>query len=129
MLKYYHAEVMAVDEWHANGPQDLVTVCLCIQIAIDKMQLCLLSVVNSCPYYNPTTSMGYSVHTLSAVVRPVGRTVKFSKMTLEAVYGREMNIQFSGNSSGGHSCSQHANCMLPQLETSVALCCATKLHI
>ncbi len=27
----------------------------------------------------------------------------------------EMNIQFTGNSSGGHYCSQHANCMaLPQ---------------
>jgi len=23
------------------------------------------------------------------------------------MYGREMNIQFSGNGSGGHSCSQH----------------------
>ena len=33
----------------------------------------------------------------------------------------------SANSSGGHSCSQH--CMLSQLETSVALCCVTKLHI
>ena len=37
MLKH---EVMAVDEWHDNGPQDLVTVSLCIQIAIEKMQLC-----------------------------------------------------------------------------------------
>ncbi len=26
----------------------------------------------------------------------------------------EINIQFMGNSSGGHSCSQHANCTLPQ---------------
>uniref|UniRef100_A0A673WSE6 Nicastrin n=1 Tax=Salmo trutta TaxID=8032 RepID=A0A673WSE6_SALTR len=42
-------------------------------------------------------------------------------MTLEAAYGRETNIQLSGNSSGGHSCSQHSNCMLPQLKTSVAL--------
>jgi hypothetical protein len=25
-----------------------------------------------------------------------------------------MNIQLSGNSSGGQSCSQHANCMIPQ---------------
>ena len=40
---------MAADEWHNNGPQDLVTVSLCIQIAIDKMQLCLLSVVYACP--------------------------------------------------------------------------------
>jgi hypothetical protein len=31
---------------------------------------------------------------------------KLSKMTLEAAYGRELNIKFSDNSSGGHSCSQ-----------------------
>jgi hypothetical protein len=40
-------------------------------------------------------------------MRPVGRTAKFSKTTMEVVYGREMNIELSGNSSGGHSCSQH----------------------
>jgi hypothetical protein len=32
MLKH---EVMAADEWH-NGPQDLVTVYLCIQLAKEK---------------------------------------------------------------------------------------------
>ena len=36
--------------------------------------------------------------------------------------------QFS-NSSGGHSCSQHASCTLLQLETCVALCCVTQLNI
>ena len=41
MLKH---EVMVADEWHDNGPQDLITVSLCIQIAIDKTQLCSLSV-------------------------------------------------------------------------------------
>ena len=41
MLKH---EAMAPDEWHDNGSQDLGTVSLCIQIAIDKMQLCSLSV-------------------------------------------------------------------------------------
>ena len=41
MLSYM---LMGPDEWHDNGPQDLVTVALCIQIAFDKMQLCLLSV-------------------------------------------------------------------------------------
>ena len=34
--------------------------------------------------------------------------------------GREINIKFSGNSSGVQSCSQHANCTLPQ---SVGLSC------
>ena len=40
-------EVMAADEWHDNGTQDLVMVSLCTQIAIDKIvffvrSLCLL---------------------------------------------------------------------------------------
>ncbi len=50
----------------------------------------------------------------SAVVRPVGCTAKFSETSLEMAYGREINIKFTGNSSGGHSCSQHANCTLPE---------------
>ena len=35
---------------------------LCIQIAINKMQLCLLFGAYACPYHNPTTTMGHSVH-------------------------------------------------------------------
>ena len=56
MLKH---EVMAVDEWHDNGPQDLITVPLCIQIVIDKKQLCLLSIAYACPYHKPTATMGH----------------------------------------------------------------------
>ena len=59
MLKH---EVRVADEWHENGPQDNVTVSLCIQIAINKMQLCLLSVDYAFPYHNPTVTMGHSVH-------------------------------------------------------------------
>jgi hypothetical protein len=57
--------------------------------------------------------LGWRGYTWSAVVRPVRRTAKFSNTTLMASYGRETNITFSGNSSGGHSCSQHVNCTLP----------------
>jgi hypothetical protein len=52
-------EVMEADEWQDNVPQDCVMVSLCIQIAIDKMLLCSLSVAYACPYHNPTT--GHSV--------------------------------------------------------------------
>ena len=59
MLKH---EVMAAAEWHDNGHQDLVTVSLCIQIDINKMQLCSLFVFYVCPYHNPPATMGHSVY-------------------------------------------------------------------
>jgi hypothetical protein len=45
MLKH---EVLAADERHDNGPQDLVTV-----------QMGLLSVAYACQYHNPTAIMGH----------------------------------------------------------------------
>ena len=70
-------------------------------------------------------ALGWHGYTWSAVVRPVGRPAKLSKTMLDVANGREIRISLSGNSSGGHSCSQHANCTLPQ---NMALCCLTILH-
>ncbi len=55
-------EVMVMDEWHNNGPQDLVTVSLCIQNAINKMHLCSLPITYVCPYHNPTVTLCHSIH-------------------------------------------------------------------
>ncbi len=75
--------------------------------------------------------LGWCGYTWSAVVRPIGCTAKFSEtpLTLEKAYGREMNIQFTGNSSGGHSCSQYANCTLPQNLQHLWYCAVIKLQI
>ena len=130
-------EMMAADELPYNGVQDLVTISLCIQIAIDKMQLCSLSVAYACPYHNPTTPWGTLFTTLTSANRSPTRhhtrglqlwgqldiLTNSQKTMLEAAYGSEINIQFSDNSSDGHSCSQHANCTLPQNKSFVWQIC------
>ncbi len=50
-------EVMVIDEWHKNGPKDLVTVSLCIQNAINKMYLCLLSITPPPPWATQSTTL------------------------------------------------------------------------
>lgn len=66
------------------------------------------------------------IYPIIDVKGPVGCFAKFSKKMLKAAYGGEMNIQFPGNTSVGHSCSQHANCMLPQ---NLCISCIKELHI
>ncbi len=169
-------EVMVVDEWHNNGPQDLVTVSLCIQKAINKMHLCLWSITYACPYHNPTATMGHLIHNvdiskllthtapymLSAIcLYSENRDLSVKRISLQRArchpmwafahssqlrwrtavrsrprWGRRAcrwaslrqfltvcaEIQFTGNSSGGHSYSKHANCMLPQNLWQMWLC-------
>jgi hypothetical protein len=70
MLKH---EVMAADEWHGNGPQDLITVSLCIEIAIKK-SMCLLSVAYACPYYYST--MGHYVYNID-ISKPLAHATPY----------------------------------------------------
>ncbi len=74
-------EVMVVDEWHNNGPQDLITVSLCIQNAINKIHLCSLSITYTCPYHNPTATMGHSIHNID-ISKPLTHTTPY---TLSAI--------------------------------------------
>ena len=117
--------------------QYLVMLFLCIQIAIDKLQLCSLSVAYACPYHNHTATMGHSVHnvdiskpldhttpyTWSAVVRPVGRTAKFSKMVKKLREIRGINIQLATAPVDIPVTS------MPIAHSLQTLCFVTKLHI
>ena len=63
--------------------------------------------------------LGWHGYTWSAVGKTIGRTAKLSDIMLEAAYGREMNIKFSGNSTL-HAPSKG--------EISVALHCDKTAH-
>jgi hypothetical protein len=80
-------EVMVVDEWHGNGPQDLFTVPSCIQIAMDKMQFSLLSF----PYYNPTAS----VHNVDS------KLLAHTTTWLHVICGCEAGWTYYQNNVGG----------------------------
>jgi hypothetical protein len=72
--------------------------------------------------------LGWCGYTWSVAVRPVGRNVKLAKTTLEAACSKDMDSQLSGNISGGYSCSQHANCTLPQLAICGIVLCDNITH-
>ncbi len=93
-------EVMVVDEWHNNGPQDLITVSLCIQNAINKMHLCSLSITYACTYHNPTATMGHSIHNVETS-KPLTHTIPY---TLSAIFPVQCKPGFNHEENTSPKC-------------------------
>ncbi len=98
-------EMMIVDEWHNNGPQDLVTVSLCIQNAINKMHLCLLSITYACPYHNPTATMGHSIHNVD-IIKPLTHMMPY---TLSAICPVQWKPGFIREENTSPKCQMPSN--------------------
>ncbi len=83
-------EVMDVDELHNNGPQDLITLSLCIQNVINKMHLCSLAITYACPYHNPTPYMGHSIHNID-ISKPLTHTTPYTQWLPSALYSENQD--------------------------------------
>ncbi len=113
-------EVMVVDEWHNNGPQDLVTVSLCIQNAINIMHLCLLSITYACPYHNPTATMDHSIHNID-ISKPLTHTTPY---TLSAICPIQWKPGFIREENTSPKCQTPSNVSLCSLKSVTTTNCS-----
>ncbi len=113
-------EVMVVDEWHNNGPQDLVTVSLCIQNAINKMHLCSLSTTYACPYHNPTTTIGHSIHNVD-ISKPLTPTTPY---TLSAICPVQCNPGFIREKNTSPKCQTPSDVSICPLKSVTTANCS-----
>ncbi len=113
-------EVMVVDEWHNNGAQDLVTVSLCIQNAINKMHLCSLSITYSCPYHNPTATMGHSIHNV-VISNPLTHMMPY---TLSAICPVQWKPGFICEENTSLKCQMPSNVSICPLKSVTTTNCS-----
>ncbi|XP_070408551.1 uncharacterized protein [Nothobranchius furzeri] len=98
-------EVMFMDVRHNNGPRDLITVSLCIQNVINKMHLCSLSITDACPYHNPTTTMGHSIHNID-----ISKALTHSTShTLSAICPEQCKPRFIHEENTSPTCQTPSN--------------------
>ncbi len=92
---------------------------LCIQNAINKMHLCSLSITYACPYHNPTTTMGHSIHNVD-ISKPLTHTRPY---TLSAICPVQWKPGFICEENTSPKCQTPSNVSNCPLKTVTATNC------
>ncbi len=119
---HYHAATWGDGRgWMAQQwPQDLVTVSLCIQNAINKMHLCSLSITYACPYHNPTATMGHSIHNVD-ISKPLTHTTPY---TLPAICPVQRKPGFIHEENTSPKCQMPSNVSICPLKSVTTTNCS-----
>ncbi|KAJ8359035.1 hypothetical protein SKAU_G00155600 [Synaphobranchus kaupii] len=93
-------DVMEAHKWHNDRSQYLVAVSCCIQVAVDEVQPCTMSIGNACPHHNPTTTKGHSADNVS-VGKVLADTTPY---TLSTVGSEELEAGFVREEDSSPAC-------------------------
>ncbi len=88
-------------------------VSLCIQNAINKIHLCLLFMTYACPYHNPTSTMGHSIHNVN-ISKLLTHTTPY---TLSAICPVQWKLGFIREENTSPKCQTPSNVSICPLKS------------
>ncbi len=93
---------------------------LCIQNAINKMDLCSLSMTYACPYHNPTATMGHLIHNVD-ISKPLTHTMPY---TLSAICPVQWKPGFIREENTSLKCQMPSNVSICPLKSVTMTNCS-----
>ncbi len=90
------------------------------QNAINKMHLCSLSITYACPYHNPTTTLGHSIHNVD-ISKPLTQTMPY---TLSAICSVQWKPGFIREENTSPKCQTPSNVSICPLKLVMTTNCS-----